>query len=272
MTAKPLSPDQLPEGWTDGAAEYDTWFAPVTSRFAGDAVALLGIGSGDRVLDVAAGTGAFTLAAAAAGATVLAIDFADGMVDLLSAKIAATGVDATAARMDGQALDLADGSFDAAGSLFGLMFFPDMDAGVREMARVVRPGGRVVIGVWHRAGFTLPTTVMRALRTVVPGMAPPQREFAPFRLADPEAVGDLLTRCGLRDVRVQVATHVAEIPDPAGMFRAAPRWSQPLRPAFDALTGEQRERAARAFADLITDGDDRVGRLPGSAVLGVGTV
>ncbi len=129
MTTTPLSPDQLPEGWTRAAAEYDTWFAPVTSRFAGDAVRLLEVGRGDRMLDVAAGTGAFTLAATSAGATVLAIDFAQGMVDLLSTKLAAAGLPATAARMDGQALELEDATFDAAGSLFGLMFFPDMDAG-----------------------------------------------------------------------------------------------------------------------------------------------
>lgn len=272
MTATPLSPDQLPEGWTGGAAEYDTWFAPVTSRFAVDAVALLELGTGDRVLDVAAGTGAFTLAAAAAGATVLATDFASGMVDLLSAKLADAGLPATAARMDGQALDLEDATFDAAGSLFGLMFFPDMLGGVREMARVVRPGGRVLVGVWHRSGFTLPSTVMRALRAAVPGMAPPQQEFTPFRLADPVAVSELLTAGGLGDVRVEVVTHVAPIPDPVGMFLAAPDWSQPLRSAFDGLTPEQLERAALAFKDLTTAGGDPVGRLPSSAVLGIGTV
>ena len=272
MTAQPRSLDQLPEGWTSGAAEYDTWFEPITSQFAVDAAALLEIGAGDRVLDVAAGTGAFTLAAAAAGATVLATDFAQGMVDLLSAKLVAGAVDATVERMDGQALELDGDRFDAAGSLFGLMFFPDMLAGVREMARVVRPGGRVLVGVWHRSGFTLPITVMRALRTAVPGMAPPQQEFTPYRLADPQAMSELLAAGGLADVRVEVVTHVAEIPDPVGMFLAAPEWSRPLRAAFDLLTDEQRERAALAFKDLITDGGDPVGRLPGSAVLGIGRV
>jgi len=271
MPATEISPDQTPAGWTEGAPDYERWFAPVTRRFAVDAVGLLGLATGDRFLDVAAGTGALALAAARAGAEIVATDFAPGMVRLLGDRLAAEGVPGTALQMDGQALDLPDDAFDAAGSLFGLIFFPDTAAGMRELARVVRPGGRVLVGAWHRAGFSLPYTVMRALRGVVPGMQP-LSEFVPFRLGEPEAVRDLLLSAGLRDVRVELTTHVADVPDPAGMFLAVPQWGAPMRPLFDALTDEQRERAALAFAELITAPGDPVGRLPGTAILGVGTV
>ncbi|HEY0373297.1 MAG TPA: methyltransferase domain-containing protein [Amnibacterium sp.] len=269
-TATDLSPDQLPSGWTEGAGEYDTWFAPVTRRFAADAVGLLGLEPGSRFLDVAAGTGALALAAAATGASVVATDFAPGMVALLAERFAEAGVDGSVARMDGQALDLPDASFDAAGSLFGLIFFPDMAAGVRELLRVVHPGGRVLVGAWHRSGFSLPFAVMRALRTAVPGLRPPQEEPVPFRLGDRAGMEALLTEAGLRDVRVEVATHVAEVADPAAMFRAVPLWAAPLKPVFDALSPDQLDRAAFAFAEQITAGGDPVGRLPGTALLGVG--
>jgi SAM-dependent methyltransferase len=265
-----LSPDQLPSGWTDGAADYDTWFAPVTRSFAADAVRLLGLGEGTRFLDVAAGTGALAMAAAAAGAAVAATDFAPGMVALLAERFAEAGLPGSVTRMDGQALDLPDASFDVAGSLFGLIFFPDMAAGVRELLRVVRPGGRILVGAWHRSGFALPYAVMRALRTAVPGMMRPQDEPVPFRLGNRDDVERLLVEAGAREVHVEVATHVAEVPDPAGMFRAVPQWAAPLRPLFEGLSPEQLDRAAFAFAEQITAGGDPVGRLPGTALLGVG--
>jgi SAM-dependent methyltransferase len=272
MSATHLSPDQIPSGWTDGADDYATFFAPVTARFAGDAVALLGVGAGERFLDVAAGTGGLALAAAAAGAEVLAVDFAQGMVDLLGRRFAADRIRGAVRRMDGQALELPDASFDAAGSMFGLIFFPDMAAGARELRRVVRPGGRVLVGTWHRAGFSLPYTVMRALRAAVPGLQPPQAEPALFRLGEPETVAVLLAEAGLRDVHVELRTHVVEVADPVAMFLAVPQWSATMRPVFDGLTDEQRDRAARAFASLITVGGDPVGHLPSTAILGIGTV
>jgi ubiquinone/menaquinone biosynthesis C-methylase UbiE len=57
--------------------------------------------------------------------------------------------------MDGHALDLDDGSFDRVGSQFGVMLFPDMPKGIREMARVVNPGGRVLLNVYG-AGLASP--------------------------------------------------------------------------------------------------------------------
>jgi hypothetical protein len=146
-----------------------------------------------------------------------------------------------------------------------------MAAGVRELVRVVRPGGRVLVGAWHRSGFSLPFEVMRALRTVVPGLRPPQEEPVPFRVGDRAALERLLTDAGVGDVRIEVATHVVEVLDPAAMFRAVPRWAAPMKPVFEALSPEQLDRAAFAFADHITAGGDPVGRLPGTALLGVGT-
>ena len=91
-----------------------------------------------RLLDVAAGTGVVALEAARRGAEVLATDFAPGMVEVMRRRFAAEGLDARAEVMDGQALSLHDQSFDMGTSTFGLMFFSDPLAGLRELRRVLR--------------------------------------------------------------------------------------------------------------------------------------
>jgi demethylmenaquinone methyltransferase/2-methoxy-6-polyprenyl-1,4-benzoquinol methylase len=105
------------------------------------AVDLAEVGPGDRVLDVATGTGDLAIALAARGAEVTGSDFSEGMLDRARAK---------APELDwewGDARDLPypDDTFAAATVGFGARNFGDLDAGLREMARVVRPGGKVVV-------------------------------------------------------------------------------------------------------------------------------
>jgi ubiquinone/menaquinone biosynthesis C-methylase UbiE len=141
-----LGPDQRPEGWNPVPRAYDSMVAPFTGLFAQDALRLANLQPGQRVLDVGAGTGVLSLAAAALGAEVLATDFSPGMVDYLKGKAQAQGIRGVeAVVMDGQALDVADNRFDAVFSLFGLMFFPNRAAGFRELHRVTRPKGLAIV-------------------------------------------------------------------------------------------------------------------------------
>ena len=98
------------------------------------------------VADIAAGPGTLRLIAAAGGATVSAVDLSSQMVAQFRARIAAANLDtAVDVRVgDGQQLPFETAAFDAAFSMFGLMFFPDRAAGLREMKRVLKPGGRAV--------------------------------------------------------------------------------------------------------------------------------
>jgi len=149
----------------------------------------------NRVLDVAAGTGALALAAARTGAQVLATDFSPGMVD----RIAAYGLPNVETRvMDGQALALADATFDAVFSIFGVIMFPDWRKGLAEMARVTRNGGGVVCAcVWDHGGDQSPLTPFwQAVRELEPG-ADAEADLAGTREGQ---LTELFREAGLREV------------------------------------------------------------------------
>ena len=105
------------------------------------AVDLAEVGPGSRALDVATGTGDLAIALAARGAEVVGSDFSEGML----ARARTKAPQLTFEWGDARELPYPDDSFDAATVGFGARNFGDLDAGLREMARVVRPGGKVVV-------------------------------------------------------------------------------------------------------------------------------
>ncbi len=122
-----LSPDQVPQGWSSIASEYERAFEQFTAQFSSEALRQLQLKPGERVLDVATGTGSFSLPAARAGGDVLATDFAPGMIERLRQRIHHEGLQNIRAEiMDGQALNLPDACFDVSASIVGVIFFPDI--------------------------------------------------------------------------------------------------------------------------------------------------
>jgi SAM-dependent methyltransferase len=110
--------------------------------------------AGERVLDVAAGNGNATLAAARRFAQVTSTDYVPALLDRTKERAAAERLAVAFQEADAEALPLADGSFDVALSTFGVMFTPDQEKAAAEMARVVRKGGRVGLANWTPEGFT----------------------------------------------------------------------------------------------------------------------
>ena len=158
------SVDQTIEGWEATVDNYEQVGEPFTAVFGDEALRLVNIKTGERVLDVGAGTGGLSLAAARLGAEVVRVDFAPAMTRRLHERVLQEGLtNATPVTMDGQSLEFSDAVFDAALSVFALIFFPDCHRGLHEIHRVLKPGGRAAIAAWsapERLGF------MRVIRGV----------------------------------------------------------------------------------------------------------
>ena len=139
-------------GWDLAAHDYERlWHAQLAEAQA-TLLALASLAPGERVLDVACGTGLVTFDAARAvgpNGRVLGIDISGGMVDAARQRASERQLsNVSFARMDAETLSLPDASFDVALCALGLMYVPDAEQAVREMRRVLRPGGRMVIAVW----------------------------------------------------------------------------------------------------------------------------
>jgi ubiquinone/menaquinone biosynthesis C-methylase UbiE len=147
-------------GWDKAAVWYEqSWqrqLQPAQTKL----LALANLRPGERVLDVACGTGLVTFAAAAqvgAAGHVVGVDISEGMVAIARGRADEQGFDHVRfGRMDAEHLDLPDASFDVALCALGLMYVPDVRTAVDEMTRVLVPGGRVVAAVWgqrNRCGW-----------------------------------------------------------------------------------------------------------------------
>ena len=196
------------QAWDAIAALYDEHVAPGESELATAGLRLAGLRPGDAFLDVAAGTGGLSLPAARLGAKVLAIDWSPRMIEHFNARVAAEGLDAEGRVMDCHALDLSDDTFDISGSQFGVMLVPDQAQALREMVRVTKPGGRVLIIAYGNPDeFEALHFFVSAAQAVVPGFeGPPEDEpLLEFQVADPHVLRHRLTDAGLHDVVVDTS-------------------------------------------------------------------
>ena len=127
-----------------------------------------GIKSGDRVLDVAAGTGSAAIPAAQAGADVIASDLTPELLEVGRKQAQELGVELTWEAADAEALPYADGEFDAVLSTLGVMFAPHHQTAADELLRVCRPGGTIGLASWTPSGF-----IGQMFATMKPYAAPP---------------------------------------------------------------------------------------------------
>jgi ubiquinone/menaquinone biosynthesis C-methylase UbiE len=193
------------EAWDAIATQYDEHVAPGESELATAGLRLAGLRRGDAFLDVAAGPGGLSLPAARLGAKVLATDWSARMIDRFKARAAAEGLDAEGRVMDCHALDLPDDSFDVTGSQFGVMLVPDQAQALREMVRVTKPGGRVLLIAYGDPGqYEALHFFISAVQVVVPGFEGPADDepMLEFQVADPEVLRQRLVDAGLKDVVV----------------------------------------------------------------------
>jgi SAM-dependent methyltransferase len=244
------------EGWQvsgDAAEVYERCFVPaIFGRWAPQVAAAARVAAGDRVLDVGCGTGVLARAAAdrvAADGRVTGLDLNAGM--LAVARRLRPAIDWR--RGDAARLPFADGSYDAVVSQFALMYFPDRAAALKEMARVLRPGGRLAVAVWgplERApGYAILAEIARRRC----GQAAADVLAAPFALGDEGRLLDLFGAAGIGDAVVELRAGTATFPTIEAFVETEVKGS-PLEALLDeegyrGLLREARDELRRFRAD-----------------------
>jgi SAM-dependent methyltransferase len=184
------------------AEVYEEQFVPALFQQWGPVItAAAAIGAGERVLDVACGTGVLACAASrrvGSAGEVVGLDASSEMLAVARRK--STAVSWQEGRAE--ALPFADSSFDAVVSQFGLMFFSDPVGGLREMWRVLRPGGRLAVAVCASLEYSPGYAMLAKLLEHHFGTGVADAFRAPFRLGDPEQLRALGAEAGLNQPRV----------------------------------------------------------------------
>src|SRR4051794_5035120 len=172
---------------TWAAGDFDA-IAEFIWEVGGVAAAAADCGPADRVLDIAAGSGNAAIQAAQRGADVVASDLTPELFAPGRRRADAAGVELEWVEADAEDLPFEDASFDAAISTFGIMFAPRQSVAAAELARVVRPGGRIALCSWRAAGF-----IGEMFRTIAAFMdPPPPPEGPPVRWGTEDGAHDLL--------------------------------------------------------------------------------
>jgi SAM-dependent methyltransferase len=206
----------------------------------------------ERVLDVAAGNGNATLAAARRGCSVTSTDYVGSLLDRGAERARAERLEVNFQVADAESLPFGDAVFDAAVSTFGVMFAPNHAQAASEMARVVRPGGRIGLANWT------PDSLIGRMFKVLGQFAPPPAGVQPPSLWGTEA--HLRTLFGPAASAVQAAPrHFAFRYRSAAHFVEVFRtWYGPVNKAFAAQTPEKADALAAALVELL-NGLNRAG-------------
>ncbi len=199
----------------------------------------------ERVLDVAAGNGNATLAAARRGCRVTSTDYVASLLDRGAERARAERLDVAFQVADVEALPFGDASFDAVVSTFGVMFAPDHAKSAAEMARVCRPGGRIGLANWTPEGFI--GQLFKVLGRHVPppaGVQPPSRWGVKAHLETlfGEQALSLDATPRIFNFRYRSAAHFVEV------FRT---WYGPVHKAFGALPTDRAEALNGDLVELL---------------------
>ncbi|MBV9076002.1 MAG: methyltransferase domain-containing protein [Methylobacteriaceae bacterium] len=244
-------PDQQPALWDRYVAAYERVFEPLSDRFATAALDRLGPLAGRRLIDVGAGAGGAALRAASSGADVLAIDAAPAMTARLAARAASLAGPGRvrAETMDGNALQVTDGSFDLGLSVFGVILFPDPAGALRELRRVLVPGGRVAVVTWTRPDrYELIGRLIAASAAVRGPQPAPSGLPAQLRFREEPAFRALLAAGGF--AVEAVIEQAASLTAPSARALAA---DLAFAPGIAALLADQGEDRAAVLERFVAD-------------------
>jgi ubiquinone/menaquinone biosynthesis C-methylase UbiE len=204
---------------TSVAENYERNLVPIVfAPWADELVATAALRPGDRVLDVACGTGIVArIAARKLGGTgsVAGLDASLPMITVARVAATAEGIDVDWREASAVALPFPEASFDVVFCQSGLQFFPDRPASLREMHRVLKPAGRLILSVWgpieRSRGFAVAADALA--RHIGPEAALPITSGA-FGLSDADELRALVTDANFKDITVRAAIKTLRYPSP----------------------------------------------------------
>lgn len=252
--------------WSAGGADYDRISRGIADSLE-HCVLRLDPRPGERILDVATGTGWTSRLVARRGARVTGVDIAADLLAAATARAAAEGLAIEYERGDAESLPFDDASFDAVVSTVGVMFATNQEAAARELARVVKPGGRLALTTWTPDGNVFGMfTVMKAYMPAPPTPAP----RSPFEWGSKDRLQALLGESF--DLGFEDAVSYYREPDGAAAWDTFSTGYGPTRMLAASLPEERREALKRDFiAFHEAHGTDLGVTVPRSYVLTVGT-
>ncbi|MCB1215042.1 MAG: methyltransferase domain-containing protein [Deltaproteobacteria bacterium] len=270
MTSK-TNPLSQPEPWNLVAQGYANKIHWVMEPFARLAIELVDLDSHSLVLDLACGPGTLSLQLAPKVKHVTAVDFSKAMLGQLSHLKKSLVLDnITLVHGDGQDLDLTNHSFDAAFSMFGLMFFPDRLKGFSQIRRVLKPGAKAVISSWAPIERSpMMRLLFGSLQAIEPSIEKPEAILD--SLENPEVFSSEMKQAGFS--KVEIKEHTLTLPK----IKAEDFWKNLVESAVPLVMlrrkmGETiwQERSKKAIDYLHEQFEGRTQALSTTAFLGVG--
>lgn len=268
------------EQWQSAAEAWHRW-GPTLNRWLGPATEIMldmaRIGPGARVLDIAAGAGEQTLAAATRVGSkgyVLATDISPRILEFAAEEARKAGlVNVQTRAMDGEQLEIPDESFDAVISRVGLIYFPDQQRALGEMKRVLKSGGRVAAIVYSTAEnnkfFSMPVSIIRRRAALGPPLA---GQPGPFSLGSPGVLEDAYKRAGFRDIEVRLVPAPLRLPKAADCLRFEQESFGALHQMLSSLDADAQKAAWDEIGTELQKFDTTEGFVgPCEMVLAVGT-
>jgi SAM-dependent methyltransferase len=256
-------------GWQANSQGYVEHWGRLVRQTVAPTLDAAAVGSGLPVVDICCGPGTLTGEIVRRGASAVGVDFSTEALALARENVPA----ADFRTGDAAALPFEDATFDAAVSGYGLMHVADPAAVLREMYRVVRPGGRIAVSVWEKPGpgnaFGVFFGAMKAHADLDVDL-PHGPDF--FQFGDPDRMTAGLQTIGLADVRASRVEQVWSWDDPLGIVRAVLEGAVRARALLLAQSEATRAAIDAAVADGMAayrtpDGDYR---MPMPAIVGSG--
>ncbi len=209
----------------------------------------LDLRAGSRVLDVAAGNGNATLAAARRWCEVTSTDYVTSLLESGRARAQAEGHEIHFQEADAEQLPFTDASFDVVMSTFGVMFTPDQDKAARELLRVCKPGGKIGLANWTPESF-----VGQIFKTIGKYIPPPAGVKSPALWGSRARLEELFG-AEAKTIHANSREFVFRYRSPEHWLEVFRTYYGPMNKAFAALEGERREAFTCEVMALIESGN-----------------